>query len=64
MFQNICPAVLETSKTPSDQRLSATVAANVLDQVKLLKRTPVLSPSAGGSRSSLQIIHAVDDLQG
>jgi carbonic anhydrase len=60
MFQNICPAVVETSKTPQDQRLSATVAANVLDQVKLLKRTPPFSDLI--KAGTLKIVGGVYDI--
>jgi carbonic anhydrase len=60
MFQNVCPAVLETSKTPKDQRLPATVAANVLDQVKLLKRTPPFSDLV--KAGTLKIVGGVYDI--
>ena len=60
MFQNICPAVLETSKTPKDQRLPATIAANVVDQVKLLKRTPPFSDLV--KAGTLKIVGGVYDI--
>lgn len=60
MFQNICPAVAQTSKTPHDQRLSATIAANVVDQVNLLKRTPPFSDLI--KAGTLKIVGGVYDI--
>ncbi len=60
MLQNICPAVAETSKMPEEQRWSATIAGNVVDQVKLLKRTPPFSDLI--KAGTLKIVGGVYDI--
>lgn len=62
MFQNICPAVVQTkqARIPQDQRLWATIAANVVDQVKLLRRTPPFSDLV--KAGTLKIVGGVYDI--
>jgi carbonic anhydrase len=62
MFQNICPAVLQTqqAEVPQDQRLQATIANNVRDQVNLIKRTTPFSDLI--KAGTLKVVGGVYDI--
>jgi carbonic anhydrase len=60
MFQNICPAVSQTSKAEGHQRLDDAITANVRKQVGLLKSMSPFGDQV--TKSDLRVVGAVYDI--